>query len=242
MKKFLPIILLLVGALVLGGAFLALRGRGGEEVVDEEANLRTITLGESPFTSLTPTEDGHWLNLVVDGVKVEGASSMDYELLYKTQEGQTQGVPGSVPLNGGAKVERKLLLGSESSGKFRYDDGVTEGTLNLRFRDGNGKLIGKLSTTFHLQENATEITSMDEKVTFSLNDEPDGVFFVTMDTFGLPKDLEGGSSPVGIFASTTDELPGALTREGKSKRFNGTDWEESSDGQFESIGVFAIVQ
>ena len=78
--------------------------------------------------------------------------------------GIQQGVPGTAKLDGG-DIERKMLLGSESSGKFRYDEGVKGGTLTLRFRNSKGRLIGKLSTEF------------------TLTSPKKGVFEVTLDTF-----------------------------------------------------------
>jgi hypothetical protein len=137
---------------------------GGTSVTEEEAVVPEIPLDQRPSISLTPTSDGHWLNFIVKNIKVKDASSMDYELLYTTGAGIQQGVPGTVKLDG-ADVERKLLLGSESSGKFRYDEGVKDGTISIKFRNSAGKLLGKLSTTF------------------SLGTPSKGVFEVTMDTF-----------------------------------------------------------
>jgi hypothetical protein len=70
-------------------------------------------------------------------------------------------VPGTVQLSG--DVEKKLLLGSESSGKFRYDTGITGGTMTIRFRNSSGKLLGKLETafTFTSPEKGKYVVSMD---------------------------------------------------------------------------------
>ncbi len=167
MKKFLPLILVGVGVLVvvIGGITIAkmMKG-GGSDTIEEEASVPEIPQDQRPTVSLTPSSDGHWLTFRVQNIKVAGAASMDYELLYTTGMGIQQGVPGTVKLEGG-DVEKNLLLGSESSGKFRYDEGVKEGTITVRFRNAKGKLIGKLSTTF------------------TLASPKKGVFEVTMDTF-----------------------------------------------------------
>lgn len=162
-KKYLPLILIGVGILVLVGAFLFVKNskKGG---VDEEENVKEIPQEQRPLVSLTPTSDGHWLKLKIEKIKVEGATSLDYELLYSLPDGRTQGVPGTVKIDG-SDIVRDLLLGSESSGKFRYDEGVTGGTMTIRFRNGKGKLIGKLSTKF------------------TLTSPKKGIFEVTMDTF-----------------------------------------------------------
>jgi hypothetical protein len=164
-KKFLPLILIGSGILLLIIVIFVIKGtKGGNTPVQEEANVPEIPQDQRPTVSLTPSSDGHWLDFKVQGIKVKGAATMDYELLYTTGTGIQQGVPGTVKLDGG-DIDRKLLLGSESSGKFRYDEGVKEGTMTVKFRNDKGKLLGKLSTTF------------------SLNSPKKGVFEVTMDTF-----------------------------------------------------------
>lgn len=163
MKKYLPLILIGVGLLLLVGAFFFVKNsmnKGGEE----EETVKEIPVEQRPLVSLTPSSDGHWLKLKIEKIKVAKAASMDYELLYSLADGRTQGVPGTIKLDG-SDIVRDLLLGSESSGKFRYDEGVTGGTMTIRFRDVKGKLIGKLSTKF------------------TLTSPKRGVFEVTMDTF-----------------------------------------------------------
>jgi len=166
MKKYLPLILIGVGVLVVavGGVAIAKMMKGGTPTTEDETNVPEIPQDQRPYVSLTPSSDGHWLSFKVTGIKVAGATSMDYELLYTTGTGIQQGVPGTVKLDGN-DVDRNLLLGSESSGKFRYDEGVKGGTMTIRFRNGKGKLIGKLATTF------------------TLSSPKKGVFEVTMDTF-----------------------------------------------------------
>ena len=206
MKKYLPIGFFVLGLLVLTGVyFFVIKGDKKEGVVEEEEIVTEIAFDKRPVVSLTPIKDGHWLKLQIMGIKVE-AASLEYELLYKTKDGSTQGVPGSVKLDDGKKdFERELLMGSESSGKFRYDEGVSEGTLTLRFRNERGKLIGKLSTEFHLQTNAKQLTSQDGKFSFTLNSAPKGAFFVTMGTFGIPGvTATPQSGPYGIFSQESD--------------------------------------
>lgn len=161
----MPFILLGVGLLVVIVGIITVKNLKKQGPEDEsDIAVPEIPADQRPFVSLTPTDDGHWLNFVVSKINVKGAASMDYELVYSVKNGGQQGVPGTVKLDG-SNVERKLLLGSESSGKFRYDEGVETGTMTLRFRNSSGKLIGKLSTTF------------------KLSSPKQGVYEVTMDTF-----------------------------------------------------------
>ncbi|MEK7526608.1 MAG: hypothetical protein AAB546_03960 [Patescibacteria group bacterium] len=215
MKKYLPIALFVLGLVVFTGVyFFVIKGKNNKPVEVEDV-VAEIPFDQRPVTTLTPFKDGHWLKLSISSIKVK-ASTLDYELLYQTQEGAMQGVPGSIKLEGSANIERELLLGSESSGKFRYDEGVETGTLTLRFRNEKGKLIGKLSTKFHLQEASDEITSDDGKFKFKLTKKPKSGFFLTMDTFGIPGVTTAPSSgPYGIFTdndSVSGEPEGQWTK------------------------------
>lgn len=237
MKKLIPVILLVLGLIVVI-AVVIIKAGAGSRGSGEEANLRELTLAEKPFTSLTPKDDGHWLKMVINEVKVDGAKTLDYELLYELSDGKVQGVPGTIPLSG-AKIERDLLLGSESSGKFRYDDDVEKGTLSLRFRDDKGKLIAKLSTQFHLQKDPMEVSTIDGKFKYKLDEKADKTFFVVMDTFGLPKTLDKVSAgPYGVFASSTDKFPGSHNLSGKVSIYDGSDFKTLDSEKSETIGVF----
>ena len=165
---------------------------GGTPTATPEAVVPDLPQSEWPVVSLTPTSNpqvpnslGHWLDFKVQKLNVPGAVSMDYELVYNTTDGGQQGVPGTVKLDG-TDVDRPLLLGSESSGKFRYDAGVETGMMTLRFRDGSGKLIGKLTTNFHLQSNTVDLSSTDNNLKYTLAKLAKGVYFVTMQTFKDP--------------------------------------------------------
>lgn len=206
-KKFLPLILLGVGLLVLVLVFVLIKNKNNTVVVDDSSVLAEVAFKDRPFASLTPTSDGHYINLKIDKITLPKAASLDYELLYSLPDGRTQGVPGTVDLKGQKSFERKLLLGSESNGKFRYDDGVVDGSLTVRLRDSKGKLLTKFSTKWHLQSLDQELSSIDQNFTYVLEKKPKGIYFVTMETFGLMDSSvsEVSAGPYGIFASS--DLP-----------------------------------
>jgi len=195
MKKYLPLILIGAGIIILlVVVFFIAKGMKGSASTPtpEDANVPDLPQAEWPVVSLTPTSNpavpgslGHWLDFKVQNLNVPGAVSMDYELIYATTDGGQQGVPGTVKLVG-TDIDRPLLLGSESSGKYRYDAGVEQGTMTLKFRDGGGKLVGKLSTDFHLQTGVTALTSIDGNFTYTLSAIAKNVYFVTMKTFAAP--------------------------------------------------------
>lgn len=195
MKNKLPLILIGGGVLIiLLAVFVVVRSLKSTtpKGEDEVENIPELAQSQWPAVSLTPVTDpkipnslGHLLGLKVQGIKVAGAETMDYLLVYSTSDGGQQGVPGTVKLTGG-DVDRNLLLGSESSGKFRFDAGVKQGTITITFRNGSGKTLGKLSTDFHLQSDETPLTSIDGKFSYDLEKPSKGVFFVTMNTFIQP--------------------------------------------------------
>lgn len=210
MKKIIPILIGIGVVVVAIVAFVVLKGSKDKDISDNDntVNVPVLTQDQWPAISLTPTEKvgvsgsmGHWLTLKVEKINVAGATSMDYLLVYNTSDGGQQGVPGTVALTGG-NIERNLLLGSESSGKFRYDAGVEQGTVTITFRNSGGKMVGKLSTDFHLQTGVTELASVDGLFKYTLDKVAKGVYFVTMKTY-----IEPVTAPVvwqggyGVFAS-----------------------------------------
>lgn len=222
MKKYLPLILLGAGLLILVLVFVLIKNKKSAVVVDDNAPLAEVAFADRPVAMLTPTEDGRYINLKIDKITLPKAVSLDYELLYELPDGRTQGVPGTVDLEGKTSFERKLLLGSESNGKFRYDEGVEEGSLTVRLRDSKGKLLAKFSTKWHLQSTDTELTSIDQNFTYVLEKKPKGIYFITMETFGLmDKSITSvESGPYGIFSSS--ELP----------KGEASGWQLTSDNIF----------
>jgi hypothetical protein len=242
MKKYLPLILFVVGLGALTAAFFVFRDKK-TSVETEETALQEVVLEERPVASLTPSEDGHWLNLKIEKI-VLNATSFDYELLYKLPDGRTQGVPGTVKLDGQKIIERELLMGSESSGKFSYDEGVEQGTLTLRFRNERGKLLVKFSTQFHLQSDTKKLTSVDGNFSYTLTKTPSETFFVTMETFGLPGDApeEVTSGPYGIFSSAETSLAGSVQLDGGTiYRWTGSKWQALEDGSSSDLGIFVTI-
>jgi hypothetical protein len=235
MKKYLPILLIVITLLLLigGGFFLWQRHQASQKgsSLETEGVLIETTLAERPYITLTPSSDGHWLT--IDVSRIRDADSLEYELLYDTASGATQGSINTVPLKGESNYSKKILLGSESSGKFKYDEGVTQGTLTLRLRGGPG--TRKFVTEFHLQQGEKELTSRDGN--FSLKGTfPAANYYVTMQTVGLPGEYEGEVlvGPYGAFSSGADtvkngkvslKLPEGTT-EATLYSWSGKDWTE----------------
>ena len=243
MKRYLPLFLFLIGVLVLAGVYFFVLRKPATEDIKEEEGLIEVSLIDRPIASLTPTQDGHWLKLRIEKLLSE-ADSLDYELLYTLPDGRTQGVPGTIDLKGESQIERDLLLGSESSGKFRYDEGVETGTLTLRFRNEKGKLLAKFSTKFRLQSAVKELTSVDEKLVYTLDKIPSKTFFVTMETFGIPEAAPGevSAGPYGIFSSGKSAYLGTVELSGGTiYMLEGGSWTKIEAGETSDIGIFIAV-
>lgn len=242
-KKYFPLVLIVLALGILTTIVLVVRSRNNSvPQTGEVTTVQEVSLEKRPIASLTPSADGHWLTLVIEKLTIK-AESMDYELLYDLPDGRTQGVPGTISLKSEEKIERKLLLGSESSGKFRYDEGVKEGQLTIRFRDGKGKLVAKFTTKFHLQNLAKILTSIDEKFSFTPTKGGTKDFFVTMETFGIPANPPGtvSSGPYGIFSSATSPIAGTVSLgTGSIYMGNGNKWEKLGGGKASNIGIFLL--
>ena len=161
MKKRLTIILIIIGVfLIVGGIFL-IKARNKDQNTDESQQDQKKTLEtpleDRPYVALIPRADGKEFTLEISRIK--NAKTIEYELVYESQ-GLSRGVIGSVELSSGeAEVSRKLLLGTCSRDVCKYDEGVEQGNLTLRFRGTEG--TRKFETSFHLQQGGKELTSMD---------------------------------------------------------------------------------
>lgn len=92
---------------------------------------------QKPYISLTPQADGHRLNLKISNIP-ESIKEIEYDLIYTAKDENIEiekGVGGTAKIEG-TSMDRELLLGTESctSGcKYKYDEGITGGTLSLSF-------------------------------------------------------------------------------------------------------------
>lgn len=194
MKKYLPFIAVIVLAILFVGGVFIVRKINQPAASDDgssvDAGVPDLPQDQWPTLSLVSDADGHNLTLSIKNIKVASATSLDYVLEWtanNTGTPTTQGTSGSIQLNGQTTIQRSdLLLGSESSGKKRYDKGVENGKLTLRFRDGNGKLLGKVATDFHLQNGTNTLTSVDGSFKYTLAKAANDVWFVTIKPFGTP--------------------------------------------------------
>lgn len=217
MKKNIIFILVGLGVLIVViAAFLMARSNKNKDVdIEEEETIVELPQTQWPAITLTPTSDpkapnslGHFLDFRIQKINVPNASTLDYLLVYNTSDGGQQGVPGTIKITG-TEAQRTLLLGSESSGKFRFDAGVSEGTMTLTFRDAKGKSLGRISSDFHLQSGVTELTSVDGSFKYTLDKVAKGVYFVTVKTLAEPQGVTTVVWRDGYGVYSSDGLPHA---------------------------------
>lgn len=218
-----------------------------KEITPKEEVLKELPIEERPFVSLTPRVDGHEFHLTISNIP-SGAESIEYELVYKVASGVTQGVPGTVKLSGKTSIERDLLLGTCSSGKCRYDEGVEKGTFTIRLRDDDGKLITKLETEFRLQKGGQKLTSIDGKFSLTSAITSSKDFYLIMETFGLPKEAPGKvtSGPYGVFsqAKNVKTVSSGIDMEGSGDLYvwsGGQNWGKLEGSKTFSLGTFIRV-
>lgn len=151
-NKFLKTVSFL--AIILSASFfLSACGKKAEtkkEIVDNSPASPNLELKQKPYISLIPRADGHELKLKINNIPSE-VSQIDYELIYTAEDAGLEiekGVGDTVKVDS-RTIERDLLLGTASCTngcKYKYDAGITGGTLSLTFSNKAGQ-----STTFETQ-------------------------------------------------------------------------------------------
>jgi len=100
-----------------------------------------LSADEKPYISLIPTSDGHTLSLKISQIPPK-FTSVDYELIYTAIDGKIEiekGVSGTIKSSEYSST-KDLLLGTASCTngcKYKYDEGVTGGTLTLTLNTDN---------------------------------------------------------------------------------------------------------
>ncbi|MBI3289913.1 hypothetical protein HYZ78_00780 [Candidatus Microgenomates bacterium] len=242
MKSSLPLFLLigvvLVGSLV-GFIAFNLRSRGGEEAQEEEL----VAEVPAPYITLTPSSTGQVLSLSASAINGK-AFGFEYELVYNTDKGVLQGVPGTVTLDGKTSVTRDLTLGTCSSGVCRYDKGVKDVKLTIRLRNKAGKLISKFVTEVAFLSKARELKSTDGK--FSLNlDKLGKDYYTVLQTGAVPGTSPGEvtAGPYGVFSSGSVAQSGKITLGvGALHAYDGSKWTKLTGGKTSTLGTFVAVK
>ena len=180
----------------------------------EPTKAPEVAVKRLPFVSITPSADNHWLTLEIRNFP-QGTQSLEYELIYlaeveeaKVERGiSTIGTP--VDLTGQNSFTKKLLLGSAScttgTCKYKYDEGVKEGTFSLVINGSFGK--EKYQSSFRIQngsEGKTGLTTNDQIFSFVSPSLVSNSSYLTVSSGGLPlllpQGVEAQTLSYGIFS------------------------------------------
>lgn len=116
-----------------------------------------LSESEKPIISLIPRQDGHELKLKIDNIP-SNITQIEYELIYSASENgltMEKGVGDTVKISS-KNIEKDLLLGTSSCTngcKYKYDEGVSSGTLSLIFYT-NDNQSASYETPFILKTSA----------------------------------------------------------------------------------------
>ncbi len=145
-NKKMALVLLIVSLLVVGGVFLKVTN-SKRETVEEEIKKEEVF----PKSEILPTVDSSVLVDLISKDKKEavltiknipnGTSAIEYELSYFAKGDLPKGVLGTINVEGEKEVERRITLGTCSSGSCVYDQGVTSIKVNLKFEGDSGSRL-----------------------------------------------------------------------------------------------------
>lgn len=146
-----------------------------------QAELRPFT-PEAPSVALYPREDGNALILRIE--RVAQYQVIEAKVRYRTAEDKSQGFLKTLRPEGDDFVEGEGIFGTCSKGVCRYDEGVNGGSVELIFKDREGR-ESLWKSDFKLYEAGTEeqLKSADGKLTLVL---PESNVLVIHSLFGLP--------------------------------------------------------
>lgn len=262
MKKKLILIIIILAILILTASLFAYfkfaRKPKAKPEAGEPADVQVETINElevvkRPYVILAPREDGKELFLTISNLKM-GETNVEYELEYQAGT-MIQGVFGRIDFaQDNPPATKKLLLGSCSKGKCKYDEDVSGGTLTLRFSG---------TKDYVLREDFTLNLMFEKEGVFALRNAKVGLdvgssglsastYVVAMSSFGLPVEVEGElvAGPIGFFTAN----PAVLKKEA-TLTFKGVEeteglkayglvkdgWQEFEDVEVEDNSVSVVV-
>lgn len=140
-KKYLMIggvvlVLLVVGYFIFGRSKTSSQSETDVEPTEEILP----TVDSSVKVTLTGVSGNREVNLEAKNIP-SGTESVDYELSYQTASQGLQGVIGTVMTEGKSSIEKKLTLGTCSSGTCVYHQVVGKIKLTLKFSGEYGERI-----------------------------------------------------------------------------------------------------
>jgi len=133
-----------VTILIIGGVLIG-SNKGKQQISEEEELLPTEvvipTVDKSVAIDLVSSSLGREVVLQIKNIPA-GTETVEYELSYQTKQQGLQGVIGTVELKSDqSEVDKRLTLGTCSSGTCIYHQVVGKVRLNLRFTGDYGDKV-----------------------------------------------------------------------------------------------------
>ncbi len=154
-----------------------------------------LSQNEKPIVSLIPRTDGHEIKLKIENIPPT-INQIEYELLYTAVDNNMEiekGAGDTIKLTS-QSVERNLLLGTSSCTngcKYKYDNGVTGGTLSLTLITNNNQIITfetpfTLKTGKDIKKANNTITLPVENYSQTVSNPKPASFYLLLKNFGSP--------------------------------------------------------
>ncbi len=273
MKKILLIVVIFI-ILGVGGFFVYKKviSRPKDEarktITSKKPEVNLLEREKRPYVTLIPRADGREVSMTINDLKNQ-EELVEYELEYQAGS-MLQGAGGRIDFSEEpAPVTKKLLFGSCSKGKCKYDEDVSGGSLTLYF---TGQEEYGLKTEFTLnkmEDKKGVFTSRDVKTSLDVGEKglDNDVFVIVASTMGLPASPAGGPSevggevvagPIGFFTAEKQTIKKAtltfkgIKAEGNLKvlGWDGSNWQEyetklednTATAQVDQLATFVLVK
>lgn len=269
MKKILPILLIIIVIAVAVGLFIFGKNLLKKPTTEERAkasskpkieNVNQLPLEQRPFiviepkSTTRPQDLGSWITITID--KASNYQGVEYEVEYQAGN-LIQGFMHKIDFTKEKlPTSKEGFFGSESKGKYKYDENVSGGSILYKFFKDETN-YDALKTYFNIQNMANQkgvFNSKDGKASLEIGatDLTSGDYVVISSTMGLPAVVTGKviSEPYSFFATKTGKLKSA-TLSIKSKEdltkakimgWDGTKWQEYKVTVKEDMASAAVTQ
>lgn len=143
-KKIVIVLLLLIVLIGISYKVLIAGKKSNGQSFKKEINQEEIipTIDSSVSVNLTKEKSGNELTLAIQNFPGD-TDKIDYELSYETAAQGFQGIKGTIDTAsvGSRKYDKKILLGTCSSGKCVYHKVVGKISLSLKFNGKYGEKV-----------------------------------------------------------------------------------------------------
>lgn len=141
MKQQNLIIGAIVGVLLIIGIVVFFNNRGSQKTEETNTEEEAIPpVDASVKVDLTGTNSNRDVTISVKGIP-KGTQTIDYELSYDTKAQGLQGVIGTITLDNETEAEKKITLGTCSSGTCVYHEVSGKIKVSLKFTGDYGERI-----------------------------------------------------------------------------------------------------